>query len=80
MKSTYGEINGQGYEIYKKPKTDTGIKNSAKGLLRVNSDLSLSEGVTESEEREGMLKTVFNNGKLTQETTLNEIRQKLAIV
>lgn len=79
MKSTYGIINGNPCEIYKKPKTDNGIKNSAKGLLRVNEDLTLSECVTEAEEKEGLLKTVFIDGVLKIETTLASIRIKLII-
>ena len=39
MKATYGVINGKPVEIYKTPKTDSGLKNSAKGLLRVNEDM-----------------------------------------
>lgn len=77
MKSTYGVINGQGVEIFKKPKTDSGIKNSAKGLLRVNEDLTLSECVTEEEEKQGLLNIVFINGKLVSETSLTQIREKL---
>lgn len=79
MKSTYGVINGQGVEIYKKPKTDNGIKNSAKGLLKVNEDLTLLECATHEEEKEGLLKTVFLNGMLVKETSLAEIRMKLFI-
>lgn len=35
VKATYGEVNGEPRDIFKKPKTDSGSKNSAKGLLAV---------------------------------------------
>lgn len=36
MKATYGEVDGVGREIFKDPKTDSGTKKSAKGLLVVD--------------------------------------------
>ena len=77
MKATYGIINGQPVEIFKDPITDGGIKKSAKGLLKVNEDFTLSECVTPEEERTGLLETVFLNGKLTKDQTLDEIRKRL---
>lgn len=78
MKATYGEIDGVGCEIYKQPKTDSGVKNSARGLLRVNEDLTLSESVTWEEENTGMLQTVFYNGSwITQGNSLADIRKRL---
>ncbi len=50
MKATYAEINGQGVNIFKDPKTDSGMKKSAKGLLKVVKDengiLQLQQEVT----------------------------------
>lgn len=77
MKSTYGEINGNPHNIFKKPKTDDGIKNSAKGLLRVNENYTLSEEVTWQEEKEGLLKTVFKNGRTYNQVNLSDIRKRL---
>lgn len=77
MKSTFGIVNGERREIFKDPVTDSGIKKSAKGLLRVNSDLTLSESVTEAEEEEGLLRTVYLDGKITLQYSLEEIRGKL---
>jgi nicotinamide phosphoribosyltransferase len=77
MKATYGEVNGQELELCKDPKTDSGFKKSAKGLLRVNEDLSLSECVSKDEEQTGMLQTVFFNGKTFARTSLKEIREKI---
>lgn len=77
MKSTYAEINGTGFEIFKNPKTDSGIKKSAKGLLMVASTggvYRLVDGVSADQERHGCLEEVFLNGKLVKRTTLLEIR------
>lgn len=76
MKSTYGEINGKPYNIFKKPKTDSGIKNSAKGLLRVNINYQLIEEVDWTSEG-GLLETVFVDGTLVKDQTLAEIRNRL---
>ena len=77
MKSTYGEINGKGVNIYKKPKTDNGVKNSAKGLLHVDENNVLSECVSWEKEKTSSLKTVFLNGKILNEQSLYSIRNKL---
>lgn len=77
MKATYGVINGKPMEIFKDPLTDGGIKKSAKGLLRVNENLTLSECVTEAEEETGLLKTVFLDGKHLRETSLADIRARI---
>ena len=77
MKATYGVINGEPVELFKSPKTDNGVKYSAKGLLRVNADLTLSEGVTPEEEKEGELKTVFEDSKLIVDVSLAEVRARI---
>jgi nicotinamide phosphoribosyltransferase len=51
MKSTYGVVKRVPKSIYKNPKTDDGLKNSAKGLLKVNNKLELEENVTPEEEK-----------------------------
>lgn len=80
VKSTYGVVNGEPVNIFKKPKTDSGLKNSAKGLLFVNSNMELEEEVSETREssHENMLEQVFYNGTLQKETTLTEIRRRLS--
>lgn len=77
VKATHGIINGKSADIFKNPKTDNGLKKSAKGYLRVNEDLTLDEGCTYEEEGQGILYTVFLNGKLYNKTSLKEIREKL---
>lgn len=77
MKATHGVIDGKSVDIYKDPKTDSGLKKSARGLLRVNADYTLSQQVSEKEEQSGVLETVFLDGKMVREHTLSEIRTRL---
>lgn len=77
IKATYGQVNGKAVELSKNPKTDSEMKKSAKGLLRVNSDLTVSQQVTPEEEAGGQLRVVFEDGKLYNLQTLSQIRSKL---
>lgn len=77
MKATWGVVDGEEMNIFKDPKTDNGLKKSAKGLLRVNKDMSLSEEVSVEEETGGELKTVFLNGQMINEYSLEQIRERL---
>jgi nicotinamide phosphoribosyltransferase len=78
MKATYGEVNGEGREIFKNPKTDDGTKKSAKGMLRIDGENSVVTGMTDSatkeQEQEGMLVPVFRDGKLLVDHKLSDIR------
>lgn len=80
MKATWGVVDGVEKEIFKDPKTDSGFKKSAKGLLRVDrvdGKLVLKDQCTKEEEEGGELEVVFLDGKLTRETTLKETREYL---
>lgn len=77
VKATYCEINGEGINIFKDPKTDDGTKKSAKGLLRLNEDFTLSQEVSWKESEQGLIKLVFKDGKLIKESNISSIRQKL---
>ena len=80
MKATYGEVNGEGRAIFKNPKTDDGTKVSAKGLLRLDGRLDaieLQEEVSRSEEKSGLLETVYRDGQLLKEQTLADIRKNV---
>jgi len=80
VKSTYGEVNGEPREIFKDPKTDNGIKKSAKGLFcvnLVNGEYVLKDQCTKEEEQNGELRVIFENGALINETSLSEIRNRL---
>lgn len=85
VKATYVEVNGEGREIFKDPVTDDGTKKSAKGLLQVYrtegahgySKPQLKDQCTWEEESQGLLTTVYKDGKLIKETTLEEIRGRV---
>lgn len=85
-KATYAEIDGTPIMIFKDPKTDKdtghGMKKSQKGMVFVyeaeNSEICFKDEYTSSTIPEGnLLETVFENGVLIKEYSLNEIRQKL---
>ncbi|EGT5710717.1 nicotinate phosphoribosyltransferase [Cronobacter dublinensis subsp. dublinensis] len=82
MKATYGEVNGVGRMIFKEPKTDNGLKRSARGLLRVErnneGEYQLFDEQTLEQEQQGELKTRFLDGKLYGVEHLETLRQRLA--
>lgn len=80
MKATFGVVNGQDRVLFKAPKTDSGEKNSAKGLLRVEKegdDYVLYENQTREQEQQGALEVVFLNSTMPKFQTLGEIRTRL---
>ena len=95
MKATYVEkatewlesdppipISFEGFEIFKDPITDDGIKKSAKGLLKVvqgENGLELKDQISweELRQEDNLLKIVYENGKFTNKVSLTEIRNKL---
>lgn len=81
IKATWGQVNGQAREIFKDPITDSGEKKSARGLIRVESTdagFQMFDQQTRQQETQGELVTVFEDGKLVFETSLMEIRKRLA--
>ncbi len=81
IKATSGVVNGVRRDIFKDPKTDTGLKKSARGLLRVereNDTLILHSEQTEEEENRGLLEVAFLDGKLIKPVSLSEIRNRIA--
>ncbi len=81
MKATYGEVRGEGREIFKDPKTDDGTKKSAKGLIRIDGEdgrvTGMTDQVTWEEEGQGMLETIYKDGELIIDTSLAEIRGRV---
>lgn len=90
VKSTYGEIDGKGFDIFKNPKTDTGnFKKSQKGMCRVyrgkdgqiNYEDKLSPMQLKALESEGtwnnLFRTVFYNSECKNEANLSQIRDRL---
>lgn len=78
MKATWCQINGQPKEIFKCPKTDSGMKKSLKGLIQVISvggKLTAIDQVDADREEASWLTTVFEDGKFTQRYSLKQIRE-----
>lgn len=71
-------------EIFKAPITDSGEKKSKKGLLKVivpggdgGSNIIVEDQQTWEQEQTGLLTTIFKDGKLIKQTSLDEIRERL---
>lgn len=80
---SYPETVKKSYNIYKDPITDDGTKKSLKGFQFVYQDKD-GEYITESEvsekkafSEENLLKTIYKDGKFYNQTTLEEIRERL---
>jgi nicotinamide phosphoribosyltransferase len=85
VKSTYGEVlkDGErvGVEIFKDPKTDSGMKKSAKGLTAVyeqDGEFVLKDQATWDEVKNCAFVQVFSDGKITKDWTLAEVRANVA--
>ncbi len=80
VKATYGVVNGEARNIYKCPKTDDGVKNSAKGLLVVHKDGSFTQESSWDSfiSPDNELKTVFKDGNIKIDHVLSEIRAKVS--
>lgn len=80
IKATWGVVNGVPRELFKAPKTDNGIKKSAKGLLRVEEEgghFVLYDQQTVEQEKLGALEVVFEDGKMVREESFDAIRERL---
>lgn len=80
LKATYAEVNGEPQELVKDPVTDSGVKKSAKGLLRVDETpdgFVLHDQQTPEQAAGGALAPVFRDGELLVEQSLAEIRARL---
>lgn len=85
VKSTYGEVleNGvvKGINIFKDPKTDDGLKKSARGLTAVyeqDGEFILKDEATWDEVKNCAFINVFSNGTIVKEWSLSEIREKVS--
>ena len=82
IKATYCEINNKPYPIFKNPK-DGGFKKSQKGCCVVfekDGKIEYKDEFTWNESvnyKGNLLETVFKDGKIVKEYTLQEVRQKL---
>lgn len=83
IKATYCERDGMGYNLFKKPITDSGEKFSAKGRLAVNMNpetgkLYCIEEATPEQESLSLLKPKWINGQMCYYETFQDIRNNLA--
>lgn len=81
IKATYCEIDGKPYPIFKDPK-EGGFKKSQRGCCVVfeeNGRLQYRDGLSweEAAVAENLLQTVFKDGVLVKEQSLQEIRNRL---
>lgn len=80
IKATFGVVAGEDRELFKDPKTDDGVKKSARGLIRVekeDEDFVLYDQQSYDQEDCGELKDVFMNGVMQRIQSLEEIRNLL---
>ena len=80
MKATHAVVNGESFNLFKDPVTDSGVKKSAKGLLRVEKEgdgFVLYDEQTPEQENQGQLRRVFLNGKLLIDEDITTIRQRV---
>lgn len=79
MKATAGVVNGEHREIFKDPATDSGVKKSARGYLRV--DKKDGEYVLTDQcdglQYDDAMEIVFLNGETFNQSTFDEIRNRL---
>ena len=86
MKATYGEISEAGKtecrEIFKDPKTDDGMKRSARGLIAVHRDAHgyfMRDQCTWFDVHNCEYKLVFSNSMIIVDHKLSEIRERIKI-
>ncbi len=81
IKATFGVVDGTDRVLFKAPKTDSGTKNSARGLLRVEREggrFVLHELQTREQEAAGLLQPVFRDSMVVRKEGLSAIRARLA--
>jgi nicotinamide phosphoribosyltransferase len=80
IKATWGIVNGVERELFKDPKTDDGVKKSARGLVRVECEdgcYILHDQQTLEQAADGLLRTVFLDGAIHNELSYDEVRSNL---
>lgn len=82
MKATWCEVDGQGRDLFKAPKTGNGMKNSAKGRLAVTRDASwkmvLTNQATAAQEAASLLTTVWRDGMFIRRDSFADVRERRA--
>lgn len=81
MKATWADVEGVAHELFKDPKTDDGVKKSAKGLIKVYTEdgkYVMRDQQTWEDECGGDLELVYEDGIIHRWESLAEIRARLA--
>jgi nicotinamide phosphoribosyltransferase len=80
MKATWAEINGHGVDLWKKPVTDNGTKNSARGRLAVmggnGAPLTVINQATPEQEAASALRLVWRDGSFVVRENYATIRER----
>jgi len=80
MKATWCKVDGVGRDLFKKPVTGNGMKNSAKGRLAVFDDgngLYLVDQATPEQEARSLLRPVWRDGEFLARETFDQIRNRV---
>lgn len=86
IKATWAQINGEEHMMCKTPKTDDGVKNSARGriaLVNEGTGLKMIDGLNKRDEEimtqrgENLLQPVWSEGRTLRPTSVSEIRYRL---
>lgn len=82
MKATWCGVNGEGRDLFKKPITGNGMKNSAKGRLAVlkslEGKLELVNQASAWQEGQSLLRPVWRDGSFLVRQTFEDVRKVLA--
>jgi nicotinamide phosphoribosyltransferase len=83
IKATWAMIHGKEHALFKDPKTDSGVKKSARGMMAVvreNGALVLHDGLESHEcaQEQDLLLPVWREGKFSKRQKLEEIRARVA--
>jgi nicotinic acid phosphoribosyltransferase len=83
MKATWAVVDGEARELFKDPKTDNGLKRSARGRLAVirneNDELELIERATPEQEAASVIQPVWENGKFVNDQPWEEIVSRVGL-
>lgn len=80
LKAVYAVVNGEEINLVKDPKTDDGTKKSALGRVRVeyeNDDYVMYDQQTTEQESSGLLKVIYENGKLFETEDFYTVRDRI---
>lgn len=76
IKATHAVINGEQKQIFKDPKTDSGMKKSQRGRVKVISETEFIDQLSIGEDEDGLLQTIFEDGKLVKRYNWNQVVNK----